>query len=954
MSGPEDTGKIEDTGEIAARRRFHLRLLACCVVLVGLACVQDAGMLVADTKFDLVLNPGDFLGRALHLWDAEGALGQLQNQAYGYLWPMGPFFVLGDLIDLPGWLVQRLWLALVMCVAFVGAGKLVRELGVRSDVATIIAAFAYALSPRMLTTLGQASIEAWPSALAPWVLLPLVIGSTRGSPRRAAVLAAVAVAMVGGVNAAATFAVLPLGVIWLLTRTPGPRRRSMMLWWPLFTALGTLWWLVPLFTLGAYSPPFLDFIESASVTTIPTNLFDAWRGTSDWVAYVSDTWRAGNDLITSSTAVLNSAVLLCVGVIGLMLRRNPHRQFLLLSLLTGLLLVTLGHAGELAGWFASDLQAMLDGALKPLRNVHKFDPIVRLPMVVGLAWAVEALVRSVGRESTGTDRFNRAAFVGLTVIALAGSVLPVLAGRLTPANPAHEVPAYWQQTADWLGEQPGEQAALLVPGSAFADYLWGSPKDEPMQALASSRWAVRNAIPLTPPGNIRMLDAIEAEIGQGRGSQALVDYLARAGIRHLVVRNDLQQGEDVTTPAVVHQALARMPGVTRVAAFGAEIGGDPHLDNDGRRVVINGGAQSQWPAVEIFAVPGSATAVTTSQAPVVVGGPEDLLDLQALGVLDRSPVELAVDRDGPPAASEQLVLTDGLQARERFFGRIRDGYSSVLTPGDSRRSGNPVRDYALGTDDAWSTRAVLRGARQISASSSMSDSGAWGGAQPARLPFAAIDGDPATSWTSGALQSRRAWWRVDFEGRQDVTTVELTAGAEAADRQRVRVVTDAGATDSFLLGKGETRQVAVDVDDTTWLRVEDASGNTSRQLSLAEIVIPGVEVARALVLPTLPDDWPAPDVIALRRLADARSGCVDVDGAVRCLASWQRDDEEAGSFDRELTSASATTRQLSMNVAPKAGNELTELVQSRQPIHVTASTAGIADIRASALASTLR
>ena len=101
----------------------------------------------------------DFLARAAHLWDAEGAFGQLQNQAYGYLWPMGPFFALGDLLDLPGWVVQRLWLALVLCVAFLGTALLARALGVRSDLACIVAGFAFALSPRMLTVLGPISIE---------------------------------------------------------------------------------------------------------------------------------------------------------------------------------------------------------------------------------------------------------------------------------------------------------------------------------------------------------------------------------------------------------------------------------------------------------------------------------------------------------------------------------------------------------------------------------------------------------------------------------------------------------------------------------------------------------------------------------------------------------------------------------------------------------------------------
>ena len=163
--------------------------------------------------------------------------------------------------------------------------------------------------------------------------------------------------MVGGVNAAATFAVLPLGVLWLLTRTPGPRRRTMMLWWPAFTLLGTLWWLVPLFVLGAYSPPFLDFIESASNTTFPTTLFDALRGTSDWVSYVDRASRAGNDLIRQSFVLVNSGVVLLLGLSGLLLRRNPHRLFLSLGVVLGLALVTMGHRGEVQGWAANDLQS---------------------------------------------------------------------------------------------------------------------------------------------------------------------------------------------------------------------------------------------------------------------------------------------------------------------------------------------------------------------------------------------------------------------------------------------------------------------------------------------------------------------------------------------------------------------------------------------------------------------
>ena len=62
-------------------------------------------------------------------------------------------------------------------MAFLGVVKLCGALGLGTpDEPASSAGFAYALSPRILTTLGPISIEAWPMALAPWVLVPLVLG----------------------------------------------------------------------------------------------------------------------------------------------------------------------------------------------------------------------------------------------------------------------------------------------------------------------------------------------------------------------------------------------------------------------------------------------------------------------------------------------------------------------------------------------------------------------------------------------------------------------------------------------------------------------------------------------------------------------------------------------------------------------------------------------------------
>jgi arabinofuranan 3-O-arabinosyltransferase len=942
------------------RFRTGVRVLAVCLLLVGLAFIQNSGFLVSDTKFDLAVSPQQFLERALHLWDDKGAFGQLQNQAYGYLWPMGPFFALLHALAVPGWIIQRLWQALVMCVAFVGTVRVVRALGVRSDLASISAGLAFALSPRMLTVLGPISVEAWPSALAPWVLLPLVLGSTAGSPRRAAALSALAVALVGGVNASATFAVLPMGVIWILTRTRGPRRRSLMIWWPTFTLLGTLWWLVPLFVMGSYSPPFLDFIETTSVTTFPTTVFDALRGTSNWIPYVSPGSRAGNDLVTAGYLAVNSGVLLLAGFAGLIDRRNPHRPFLAISVLTGLVMVTAGHTGVVHGLFAGDVRALLDGSLAPLRNVHKFDPIIRLPLVVGLAFVIERLLtarRAIPRSTEDAlsvlDRANQTAVLGLVLVGLIGSVTPILTGRLEPADPVAGLPTYWKQAASYLGARPDEGTALLAPGSAFGTYLWGSPRDEPLQFLARSPWAVRNAIPLAPVNNIRMLDAIEDRFAQGHGSIGFTRYLQRNGVGFLVVRNDLQPSSDVPDPVVVHQAIAQSPGLSRVAQFGPDVGGGAHLTTGKIRTVVNGGWQSEYPAVEIYRVPAVSSATAGSNPTVVVGGPEDLLDLQDFHVIGSEPTVLGSDVDPRVrvgAGAAPYVLTDGLRRRERSYARIHDGYSATQADGDRARKINPHLDYLNPQQRPWQTVARYVGARSITASSSGSDSDAPGGSRRGELPFAAVDGSSATEWVSNPARSNRIWWRVTLPRATDVGPVSVTLGPRAVDNGVVRLRTQNGVSKTVTTGPDETVALTAPPGRTRWLQVE-APGTNNQLLALADVAFDGLDVRRELVLPRVPDSWGDPRAVVLRADLDARRGCVTVDGSVRCAQDKDRPSEEATGASRVFRLPDAGRFTPRIRVRPLAGEALDALVLQGQPINITASSSAVPDPRASPIAA---
>ena len=147
----------------AAAWVWRLRHAIVCGLLVAVALNSDAGKQVSDTKLDLVVNPMGLLERGLHLWDPSGSAGQLQDQAYGYLFPMGPFFALGHAAGVPAWVTQRLWWGLVLAVGYLGFVALTRRLALGSEWTRLIAGVGFALAPNVLANLGRSSVEVWPT-----------------------------------------------------------------------------------------------------------------------------------------------------------------------------------------------------------------------------------------------------------------------------------------------------------------------------------------------------------------------------------------------------------------------------------------------------------------------------------------------------------------------------------------------------------------------------------------------------------------------------------------------------------------------------------------------------------------------------------------------------------------------------------------------------------------------
>ena len=347
---------------------------------------QSPGQISPDTKLDLTANPLRFLARAANLWNSELPFGQAQNQAYGYLFPHGTFFLAGDLLGLPGWVTQRLWWALLITVGFWGLLRVAEALGIGSPTSRVIAAAAFALSPRVLTTLGAISSETLPMMLAPWVLLPVIFAlRAEGSLRVLAARSALAVALMGAVNAVATLTGCLAALIWWACHRPNRLWWRFTAWWAGCLVLAIAWWVVALVLLGRISPPFLDFIESSGVTTQWMSLTEMLRGTDSWTPFVAPNATAGASLVTGSVAVLATTLVAAAGLAGLAMRTMPARGRLITMLLIGIVLLAAGYSGGLGSPVAHQVQAFLDAGGTPLRNMHKLEPVIRLPLVLGLA-----------------------------------------------------------------------------------------------------------------------------------------------------------------------------------------------------------------------------------------------------------------------------------------------------------------------------------------------------------------------------------------------------------------------------------------------------------------------------------------------------------------------------------------------------------------------------------------
>jgi arabinofuranan 3-O-arabinosyltransferase len=898
--GPAGPGAVSSLPRPAAGIPDRWWFLIVWAAALAVFMAADRGRMTVDTKLGVDIDPSDFIARLWPLWDPLEWFGTLQNQYIGYAIPMAPFFLAGQLLHVPVWIIERLWLSLLVATGFAGLVKLATALRVGTPASRLLGGAVFTLWPAFTILLGSTSASALPGLLLPWAVLPLVPAVRRGGPggrfppegrggpggrfppeegsfgvARAAARSGVAIALMSGVNAAATLYVLILPALYILMRASGRRRITLALGWGTAVIAATAWWLVPLLLQGRYSFNFLPYIEQTSATDRTMSATAVLRGTGTWTAYLDlgGVWlRSGWAMVTSRAAILASTAAAATGLYGLARRDMPERRWLMSSVAVAALVALSGYFGPLSGPFHPSVDQLFDGTLAPLRSTYKLEPVIAAVLALGCAHALARLWLRLAELLEGSTR-KGVAFPAV-ILVLAGLALPQLTGQLLQGS-FTQVPGYWYQAAAYLTAHAPRLTAMVVPANPHGQFLWGYTSDDPMEPLASSPWVERGIVPYGGGGSQQLLETIESAVDSGQQVPGLAAYLARAGIRYVVVRNDMSQSMSGYTPPQDANETMALSGFERVAAFGPMIDAAPAYPKDPGTVP---GYSPSYPAVEIFQAispalqPSSpASALPLSQTTLVNGGADSLLQLDAQGLLSAStPVVIAGDQlAGPPAV---WAVTDGQQRADNEFGLTQDYTSFTYTATELNEpddplgdAGEPPRQLLPVPAAGHQTVAVLSGAASVTASSS----GSWTVESPQYDPVSAFDGNPATAWVEGDSTTPVGQWiqitfahPVDLPSSIGISLLDDTTTRSLASQ--LSVSTAAGTISTQMARTGGRQPLSVRPGLTSWLRITITGARNVKPFNpgagISDVFVPGVTVTSYLEPAEDPAGQAAPTV----------------------------------------------------------------------------------------------
>ena len=732
------------------------------------------GVVGADTKTYLYLDPGRVLSDAPFVWNTQIGLGTVTHQYIGYLWPMGPFYWLFDAAGVPDWVAQRIWIGSVIFAAGMGVRYLARTLGWsrRSDRTEqwggiLVASLAYMFSPYLLNYSARISVILLPWAALPWLIALTAKALRRGGWRYPAIFALV-VLTVGGINATALILVgigpllyLVHGV-WIEREATLRQALAVAGRIGVLTLATSLWWIAGLWAEGRFGLPVIRYTETYRTVATVSSAPEVLRGLGYWFFYGGD--KLGPWIEPSTTYTTNkpelalSYAIPMAAILAAAVIRWRYRALFLAIVVVGALTAIASHPWDDPSAVGALFKAFTrtDAGLS-LRSTPRAVPLVALGLALFLGAGVSALGRALPRLT-------------VPVTALAAVLvfvnLPTLwTGKMVAKNlqRPEEIPDYWRQAADALQAADDGTRVLELPGSDFASYRWGNTVDPVTPGLTGRAYASRELFQYGSAQSAALLDALDHRFHEGTIDPRAIAPIARVmGAGQVVARNDLQYERfRIIRPRQLWDILTHTPGLTHQLDFGPStpnVAGpeQPMLDE----IFLGERNLADPPAVSLFGVDGPIApmhAQSAEGALLMAGNAEGMVDAAGVGLMkpeqasffsassagDRAQFDQVFDRDA------DLLVTDTNRKRAERWGTIREqfGYTeragevAPYDPTDQRL------DVFPGAGDDYSTVTVQRGDAVVTATHYGNPVTYTADDRPAN----ALDGDPQSSWRVGAI-----------------------------------------------------------------------------------------------------------------------------------------------------------------------------------------------------------
>jgi arabinofuranan 3-O-arabinosyltransferase len=859
------------------------------VVLAGLTYAPSfltrPGMIAADSKQYLYLDPGKLLSSAISMWDPDVGAGTVTHQNIGFLFPMGPYYWIVSELHIPMWVGQRFWMGSLFFFAGVGVLFAARLLGL-SRWGCVAAALMYTFTPFVIDYIGRISVILMPWAALGWMVGLVILAVRRGGWRHPA-LFAIVVALVGGVNATSILLVGLAPFIWLLYAVFITREATLKRVLGAVLRLGvlcvgvSLWWVAGLWAEGAYGLNILKFTETIPTVTATSLSSEVLRGLGYWYFYGQDKlqpWTSASIGYTQTLWIIGvsfAVPALCVAVGAL--ARWRYRAFSVVLVVTGVVIAVAAYPFANPSPLGRVLKEAGSGSTIGLamRSSNRVIPLVLLGLALLLGSGITALVAS-----------HR--WLGWSVLALAAALIlanltPLWEGTLVATNLARpeQLPRYVTQAADYLNSTGGGTRVLGVPGEDFGYYRYGVTTDPVWPGLLDRPYLARQVVPQGEPASVNLLQALDESVEDGVFVPASLVPIARLFSAGDVLFESDEQYERFNTarPQPLYLQL-----VNPATGLGPPVPfGKPTIYKtlvyplqDETQLAIPTGAPVP-PPVAVFAVstPRPLVRAESTAVPLVVAGDgQGLVNAAPTGLLGADSTifysaSFAKDPAGLKALlgdGAVLVLTDTNQRQANTWGSINDNAGFVEQAGENPPKSDPGEVSLPAVPGAGSdtqTVTTLTSVKSITAS-------AYGNPitnAPEDRAFNAFDGNPDTRWAEGAFSAATdATLTVTLKAPVTASHITLLQPQTGPRNRHVTRVTlefnhgkavHARLTKASLHPPGQTVPFAPHTFSSLTIRIDaTSSGNRNEYngysgVGFAEVTIPGVAPAlQTLRLPT--------------------------------------------------------------------------------------------------------